>query len=227
MQQREPRARLGAAPRRIAEGPRGLHLPESRCSNGGPGAGGRAYDRTRLPSRSSHVPPGSSSLCTESILRNCPFGRRFLFGLNENGGAERLSTAVAQYRGEVYTCQLCARRTSGMAHPCMRSCLFFTPRRFDPGDEAAGGSRLVVVTGSRSPALTVPSHTDRAPRHRSSRRYRSRSSMRPSVVSPLAKEEPTAFYTETTFIPGVCLEGRLDESDSNSRLLYRTRLPSL
>lgn len=152
MQQCEPRTRLGAAPRRIAEGPRGLHLPESRCSNGGPGASGRAYDRARLPSRSSHVPPGSSNLCTESTLRNGPFDHRFLFGWNGDSDTERLFTAVAQYRGEVYTCQLCARRTSGMAHPCMRSFLFFTPRRFDPGDEAAGGSRC--------PALTAPSRTD-------------------------------------------------------------------
>jgi hypothetical protein len=151
MQQREPRVRLGAAPRRIAGEPRGLHLPESRCSNGGAGAGGRAYDRARLPSRSSHVPPGSSNLCTENAPRPPPASEHVRFSLYGNGGgAERLFAAVAQNRGEVHTCQLCARRISGMAHPYMRSFLFFTPRRFDPGDEAAGGSRCPRLDCPRS-----------------------------------------------------------------------------
>ena len=51
--------------------------------------------------------------------------------------------------------------------------------------------------------------------------------MRPSVVSPLAEEEPTAPYKETTFIPGACPGVRQDEPGINSHSLYGIRLLSL
>jgi hypothetical protein len=78
-----------------------------------------------------------------------------------------------------------------------------------------------------APASTAPVLTDRAPRHRSSRRYRSRSSTQPGVVSPLAEKKSTASYKGTTFIPGACPDGRLDESGNNSFFLYRNRLLAL
>jgi hypothetical protein len=219
MQQREPRVRLGAAPRRIAGEPRGLHLPESRCSNGGAGAGGRAYDRARLPSRSSHVPPGSSNLCTENAPRPPPASEHVPFGLYgmvvQSGSLQQSRNIEGRFTHVNYA-------PDGYPGWRIRTC---DHSSFSHRDDSIQETRRPVAVVA--PASTAPVLTDRAPRHRSSRRYRSRSSTQPGVVSPLAEKKSTASYKGTTFIPGACPDGRLDESGNNSFFLYRNRLLAL